>query len=304
MKENKSELIIMKKESIIDLINLNESSREDLFNIINSKLNHKLILQKILKIIKNIQLEILSEKSFIKTNNKLSSKIIINILKDLKIELISIFKDNKQKYTRIKYRPKTICNHSLIQTFSKDNKNVLINPRLSSELSNLQLFNFKLENQIKCINAKIKFISENQSNKKNSFAFLYPFLNNKNENLLVYNILHNNLLFIRDIFKMIVKRKQFQNNIILQLKTAISQWKEETQLKNKKYHNEYIITSQIINEETKEYFSKTNYFTNNNNTEKEKYIKEDIGNNVIYKDKLVYINNYDHLDFYSASKCE
>ena len=55
---------------------------------------------------------------------------------------------------------------------------------------------------------------------------------------------------------MIVKRKQFQNNIILQLKTAISQWKEETQLKNKKYHNEYIITSQIINEETKEYFAK------------------------------------------------
>ena len=145
-----------------------------------------------------------------------------------------------------------------------------------------------------------------KSNKKNSFTFLYPFLNNKNENLLVYNIFHNNLLFIRDIFKMIVKRKQFQNNIILQLKTAISQWKEETQLKNKKYHNEYIITSQIINEETKEYFSKTNYFTNNNNnyTEKEKFNEEDIGNNVIYKDKLVYINNYDHLDFYSASKCE
>ena len=62
-------------------------------------------------------------------------------------------------------------------------------------------------------------------------------LNNKNENLLVYNIFHNNLLFIREIFKIIVKRKQFQNSIILQLKTAISQWKEETQLKNKKYHN-------------------------------------------------------------------
>ena len=90
------------------------------------------------------------------------------------------------------------------------------------------------------------------------------------------------------------------------MKTAINQGKEETQLKNKKYHNEYIITSQIINEETKEYFSKTNYFTNNNNnyTEKEKFNEEDIGNNVIYKDKLVYINNYDHLDFYSASKCE
>ena len=150
MKENKSELVFMKKENILDLINLNESSSEYFSNIMNFQYNHKLLLEKMLKIIKNIQLEILSEKSFIKTNNKLSSKIIINILKDLKIELISIFKDNKQKYTRIKYRPKTICNHSLIQTFSKDNKNVLINPRLSSELSNLQLFNFKLENQIEC----------------------------------------------------------------------------------------------------------------------------------------------------------
>ena len=122
MKENKSELVFMKKENILDLINLNESSSEYFSNIMNFQYNHKLLLEKMLKIIKNIQLEILSEKSFIKTNNKLSSKIIINILKELKIELNSIFKDKKQKYTRIKYRPKKICNHSLIQTFSKDSK--------------------------------------------------------------------------------------------------------------------------------------------------------------------------------------
>ena len=127
MKENKSELVFMKKENILDFINLNESSNEYFSNIMNFQYNHKLLLEKMLKIIKNIQLEILSEKSFIKANNKLSSKIIINILKELKIELNSIFKDKKQKYTRIKYRPKKICNHSLIQTFSKDSKNILIN---------------------------------------------------------------------------------------------------------------------------------------------------------------------------------
>ena len=73
MKENKSELVFMKKENILDLINLNESSSEYFSNIMNFQYNHKLLLEKMLKIIKNIQLEILSEKSFIKTNNKLSS---------------------------------------------------------------------------------------------------------------------------------------------------------------------------------------------------------------------------------------
>ena len=302
MKENKSELIIMKKEKILDFINLNESSREDLSNIINFKLNHKLLLEKILKIIKNIQLEFLSQKSFNKTNNKLSSKIIINILKDLKINLNSFFNDNKQRYTKIKYRPKNICNHSFIQTFSKDSKNMLINPKLISELSNLKFLNFNLENQIEFINAEIKLISYNISNKKNSLQFLHPLLNTNNEYRLAYNILHDDLLKIRDIFKIVVKKKQFQNNIILQLNTAISKWKEENQLKNKKYQNEYIITSQIINEETKEYPTKTNYFTNNNYAEKQKIETKEIDNNIIYKDKLIYINNYDHLDIYNSSK--
>ena len=86
-----------------------------------------------------------------------------------------------------------------------------------------------------------------------------------------------------------MKRKQFQNSIILQLKTAISQWKEETQLKNKKYHNEYIITSQIINEETKEYPTKISSFANEQTTEKGKIKMNEIESNVLYKDKLIYI---------------
>ena len=112
MGENKSELILKKKENILDFINPNESLFEDFSNITNSKYNHKLLLKKVLNIIKNIQLEILSQKSFDKTCNKFSCKIIKNILKDLKIELNSIFKGNKQKYKKIKYRPKKICNNS------------------------------------------------------------------------------------------------------------------------------------------------------------------------------------------------
>ena len=113
MEENKS-LLIKKKENILDFLNLNESLYEDFNNIINSKYNHKLLLEKILSIIKNTQLEILSQKSFNKTNNKFSCKIIKNILSDLKKELNSIFKENKQKYKKIKYRPKNIRNNSLI----------------------------------------------------------------------------------------------------------------------------------------------------------------------------------------------
>ena len=86
---------------------------------------------------------------------------------------ISIFKDKKQKYTRIKYRPKKICNHSLIQTFSKDSKNILINPRLGSELFKLKLSNFKVENQIACIDDKIKLISYSILNANNNYQFLY-----------------------------------------------------------------------------------------------------------------------------------
>ena len=301
MEENKS-LLIKKKENILDFLNLNESLYKDFNNIINSKYNHKLLLEKILSIIKNTQLEILSQKSVNKTSNKFSCKIIKNILRDLKKELNSIFKENKQKYKKIKYRPKNIRNNSLIQTFSdRVSKNILINKKINSELSNLKFINFKLENQIESIDNKIKFESYILNEKEHSHL-LYIFLNEKNEGMLSYNLLHDNLLDIRDKFKIVVKKKEFQNNVILQLNTAINLWKEEHRLKNKKYKSEYVITSQIINEETKEYPTKTSSFENdNNNGEKEKINSNDMESNSIYKGKLIYINNCSYLDLYNAS---
>ena len=85
-----------------------------------------------------------------------------------------------------------------------------------------------------------------------------------------------------------MKKKSFQNNVINQLNTAITILKEENQLNKKKYKNEYIITSQIINEETKEYPTKISSFANENYTEKEKINKNEIESNVLYKDKLIY----------------
>jgi hypothetical protein len=58
---------------------------------------------------------------------------------------------------------------------------------------------------------------------------------------------------------------------------------------NKKYKNEYIITSQIINEETKEYPTKTSSFANDIDCEKEKNNSNEIENDALYKNKLICI---------------
>ena len=169
MKENKSELI-MKKENILDLINLNDKSNKDFSNIKHSKLYKKLILEKILDSIKNIQLVLLSQKSLNKAGNKFSYKTLKILLKDLKVELNSTFKAKEQNNTKIKYRPQKLCDHSLIKYITGIyDKNIIINPKLISELSDLKLLNFKLENQIEFIDTKIKLLSNNKLNEKNPY---------------------------------------------------------------------------------------------------------------------------------------
>ena len=289
MEENKSELLI-KKESVFDLVNPNDNSNKDLSNITQSKLYNKLVLKKILDNIKNIQLALLFQKSLNKNVNKLSYDTIKNLLKDLKVELSSNFRENEQKNTKIKYRPNEVCDHSVIKNMSGIySKNIIVNPKLISELSNLKFINFKLENQISLVDTKIRLLSDIKLNGKNTPKFSYLFLNGKNESIEAYNSLHSNLLDIRDKFKTVVKKKEFQNNIMLQLTTAIDVLKEERQLKNKKYKNEYIITSQIINEESKEYPTKTSSFENDNYCDKEKINSNIIENDFLYKGKLIYI---------------
>ena len=259
MEDNKSELI-MKRGNNLDLLNLNDKSNKDFSNIKHSKLYKKLILEKILDSIKNIQLVLLSQKSLNKAGNK------------------------------IKYRPQKLCDHSLIKYITGIyDKNIIINPKLISELSDLKLLNFKLENQIEFIDTKIKLLSNNKFNEKNPYMISYQFITGKNENIEAYNSLHDNLLDIRDRFKSVVKKKNFQNNVINQLNTAINILKEERKFENKKYKNEYIITSQIINEESKDYPTKTSSFANDNYCDKEKINSNKIENDILYKGKLIYI---------------
>ena len=65
--------------------------------------------------------------------------------------------------------------------------------------------------------------------------------------------MHDELIDKREKFKLVVKNKNIQNDKIQELKSKVNHWKEVIALIKKDIHNEYVITNQIIEEETKEY---------------------------------------------------
>ena len=170
------------------------------------------------------------------------------------------------------------------------NKNPSNYQKLNSELSELKKLNFNIENEIKCIDTKINIISNNKIINKNSSKNNYLFLEGRNTDIQPEIILHNDLLKAREKFKFIVKKKDFQNKVILQLTTAVNLWKDELKLQNKK-NNKYIITNQIIDEETKEYPTKTTQFENEECCNNKKIFANIIENDFLYKRKLICVNN-------------
>ena len=297
MKDNKSALVMSKPDNILDIINQKNGARKCSFDDIYPKLTHKSFLQKILNVIKNIQIELLSQVSTRKKNNQFSNKTIINLLKDLKIELNATLKENIQNESEMEHDTKIIKKDLAKKIFSKNNKvkkNGNKNPsnyqKLNSELSELKILNFNIENEIKCIDTKINIISNNKIINKNSSKNNYLFLEGRNTDIQPEIILHNDLLKAREKFKFIVKKKDFQNKVILQLTTAVNLWKDELKLQNKK-NNQYIITNQIIDEETKEYPTKMTQFENEECCNNKKIFANIIENDFLYKRKLIYVNN-------------
>ena len=297
MKDNKSALVISKPDNILDIINQKNEARKCSFDDIYPKLTHKSFLQKILNIIKNIQIELLSQVSTRKKNNQFSNKTIINLLKDLKIELNATLKENIQNESEMEHDTKIIKKDLAKKIFGKNNKvkkNGNKNPsnyqKLNSELSELKILNFNIENEIKCIDTKINIISNNKIINKNSSKNNYLFLEGRNTDIQPETILHNDLLKAREKFKFIVKKKDFQNKVILQLTTAVNLWKDELKLQNKK-NNQYIITNQIIDEETKEYPTKTTQIENEECYNNKKIFANVIENDILYKRKLICVNN-------------
>ena len=297
MKDNKSALVMSKPDNILDIINQKNGARKCSFDDIYPKLTHKSFLQKILNVIKNIQIELLSQVSTRKKNNQFSNKTIINLLKDLKIELNATLKENIQNESEMEHDTKIIKKDLAKKIFGKNNKvkkNGNKNPsnyqKLNSELSELKILNFNIENEIKCIDTKINIISNNKIINKNSSKNNYLFLEGRNTDIQPEIILHNDLLKAREKFKFIVKKKDFQNKVILQLTTAVNLWKDELKLQNKK-NNQYIITNQIIDEETKEYPTKMTQFENEECCNNKKIFANIIENDFLYKRKLIYVNN-------------
>ena len=297
MKDNKSALVMSKPDNILDIINQKNGARKCSFDDIYPKLTHKSFLQKILNIIKNIQIELLSQVSTRKKNNQFSNKTIINLLKDLKIELNATLKENIQNESEMEHDTKIIKKDLAKKIFGKNNKvkkNGNKNPsnyqKLNSELSELKILNFNIENEIKCIDTKINIRSNNKIINKNSSKNNYLFLEGRNTDIQPEIILHNDLLKAREKFKFIVKKKDFQNKVILQLTTAVNLWKDELKLQNKK-NNQYIITNQIIDEETKEYPTKMTQFENEECCNNKKIFANIIENDFLYKRKLIYVNN-------------
>lgn len=307
MFDNKAELVLRKGGDILDKIKPKIRARRGSCGDVCSKLkqlNHKSFLQDILNVIKNIQMEVLSKVCTNRQNNQFSNKEIINLLKNLKIGLKTTYQKNLQTKTNIEQDTKMhreslankIYNKSekLNDLKKKENPKQFNYQKFNSELSELKSLNFKIENQIKCIDTKINILSFNKTNNKNLRKINYLFFEGRNPDIQLSNILHDNLLKIREKFKLIVKKKDFQNKVILQLTTAVNLWKDEYKLQNKKSHNEYIITSKIIDEETREYLTKTTKFENEiccNDKNLFSNDEKNLENDLLYKEKLVCINN-------------
>ena len=300
MKDNKSALVISKPDNILDIINQKNEARKCSFDDIYPKLTHKSFLQKILNVIKNIQIELLSQVSSREKNHQFSNKTIINLLKDLKIELSATLKENIQNESEIEHDTKIIKKDLAKKIFGQNEKNNKVkkhenkNPsnyqKLNSELSELKILNFKIENEIEYIDTKISIISSTKIINKNPSKNNYLFLEGRSIDSQPENILHNDLLKAREKFKFIVKKKDFQNKVILQLTTAVNLWKDELKLQNKK-NNQYIITNQIIDEETKEYPTKTTQIENEECYNNKTIFANVIENDILYKRKLICVNN-------------
>lgn len=306
MKRGKSaELLLNNSKNMLQAINKSEKYKNDFCEYTHSQLKHKIFLQKLLHIIKITQAEFLTQISDYKKNHTLSNKIILNILKNLKSELIIVFKDKIQNKESLEYKAnknKSALIKNIFGTGKQNNnlklvesKNEIKNYKYTTELPHLRSLNFRISNQLKYMDIKIKLISGNSNlfNPKNTPNYIYLFLDGKNDTSKAYNLLHDDLLSIRKKFTLIVKEKETQNLQILQLKRDIMFMQDKCGLNNK---NEYVNTSDIINEESKEeYFTKTGVCTLENSKNNDILNKNQESKNItdcaFYRNELIRIND-------------
>ena len=184
-----------------------------------SLIKNKLLLEKLQYLIKITQIEFLSNlpnDQVQKNLNDNKSKTIKNILNNLKNDLFSLLKSNTDKKNKMQEdinNKKYLLNKNIFGgSVSKVNmiKEKNIN-KLSKELSNLKLLNFKIENQIDYIDIMILLKLQNIKDLKNNKTdldddYVEIFCDDKKDKKDVFDLLHEDLIDIRNIFKSIVKK--------------------------------------------------------------------------------------------------
>ena len=246
----------------------------------------------------------------INTNNdnpKNKIKRIKNILSNLQKDLITTLKDNTDSKAKMQNETTNIKSSLIKSIFEasghpessnldtttlNDTPKSIQKKNVSNynesyykyniELPHLKLLNFKIENQLKYINSLIKV-------KMQSIKRLYIFCDNQNDIMDASNHLHQNLINARNDFKSMVKKKEIQNRNLLILNSRLNSMREEVSNLGKKSSNEYINTSEVINEDSMEYYTNVctleNYKRNSKDFENENKI-----NNIGFNNKVLIPN--------------
>ena len=306
----------------INKINLEKENDKNLENENSISLpKHKTFLLNILELIKISQNDYLSQISFNskKNNNKGNiNKIIIKMLSNLKNDLIMILKDNTENKAKIQNNlnlSKSVLVKSIFD-FERENVNVDVNIneiksntekkrknkninndndsyKYNIELPHLKLLNFRIENQLAYIDIMIKLKNKSINdfkNERNRFDEddFYIFCDSQNDMTNASEYIHDELINIRNKFKLIVKQKDIQNKNLTLLNANVISLKEEVECLGKKSSNDYVNTSDIINEDSREYYTKTNICTNENYIDSNNNIED---NNCIFMKNIIIQKN-------------
>ena len=296
-----------------------ENSKNNIYDNNISLLKHKVFLEKLLHLIKIYQTEYLSKTSTNQkdTDNNKHNKIIMikNILSNLKTDLIMTLKGNAESKAKMQNimnnnksdLVKNIFGYEKVNSEIKSKSDKKKKPLKISinnindneyiynvELPHLKLLNFKIENQLKYMDVLIKLKPQSLNKFRIEFKFnegkYYVFCDNQNDVNDASNCLHDNLINVRNCFKLIVKKKENQNRNLILLNSKVTSMKEEVQQLGKKSSNDYINTSDIINEESREYYTKTNVCTMENY--KDLDLNKNFEDNNYIKKNLIRVNDF------------
>ena len=299
----KSMIFPQKRENVLEKINKTINYRKDYSHnkLALSRLKQKIFFETILQMIKTTQIELLTRISNKKNKKTSTYNIIKMILQGLKNKLNSTYDYHQKSKDDIENeidKNKLFLRNDIFgkrkHRYSKKKiatRNKQINKKLVEELYKMKNLNFKMKNELECLDIKLKLNSQIITSQKNKNKLFYIYFEDKDDLSQIYNLLRDDLILTRERFKLTVKNKENQNAEMIQLRNELNAWKEECILKNNIIHNEYITTSKVINEDSKENYTKTCQQTNGklNNNKNCKY--PDSNEALFYNNKLELINS-------------